>query len=117
MHLIDTSAGFPVYVINLYAWPGALEKARAMEQTVAMLDSTFAELQALGFPPFVIMGDLNAPPGAVMPVALRLGAGELFDPASVPALTGQEAPLATCLAHTAREFSRRDVILLHPKLR
>eukprot|EP00969_Alexandrium_andersonii_P178069 7873681-Alexandrium_andersonii.AAC.1 len=59
---------------------------------------------------------LQRPPASFLPVSLRVGSGELFDPLGIPALTGQDGYVKTCLAHNATAFTARDGIVAHRSL-
>ena len=60
---------------------------------------------------FLTIGNLNAEADTIAPVWAAIRATDIHDLGAAPALTGQDAPLLTCVAHKARSPTRRDYAL------
>eukprot|EP00969_Alexandrium_andersonii_P089365 3944759-Alexandrium_andersonii.AAC.1 len=105
---------FPLVLVNVYAYQGSHQASEARERTRALLAAVFEELAAMPFAPFVIAGDLNAEISDLPIIEAMVEQQQLFDVAAMSELNGGRPPLTTCRAHGARDFKRRDYVLVHP---
>eukprot|EP00969_Alexandrium_andersonii_P039017 1710519-Alexandrium_andersonii.AAC.1 len=44
MYIADTGAGFPMHIINIYGWVGAMQKQAALDRTEELLEAIMAEV-------------------------------------------------------------------------
>eukprot|EP00969_Alexandrium_andersonii_P048677 2135416-Alexandrium_andersonii.AAC.1 len=110
--LVDIGLAAPIMIVNFYAWADSHNKAQQLAQTNRLLCAIFDELHAQPPVPAILLGDLNALPEQVPELASRIAGGKYFDVAALPQLAGEAAPIKTCLAHSAKQMSRRDFVFM-----
>ena len=95
----------------MYGYTDAHADAKAKEANNALFQLIMQDVQYRDLP-FLIMGDFNSDLEDIQCVNAMVESGMLCDLTSMPHLTGQQAPLETCFAHSAKTHTRRDFMLI-----
>ena len=81
-----------------------------------MVEAIFAEIDHLGNPPFILVGDLNANTDDIPAIEIALQSGRLMDIGQHAERFGQPAAEPTCFVTPVSDGTRRDYVLASPEL-
>eukprot|EP00969_Alexandrium_andersonii_P068923 3039835-Alexandrium_andersonii.AAC.1 len=116
MYLVDVGSFVPVRFINVYSWSGSQCKKERHDASVCLLSSLVQEIES-DTTPCVLLGDINCDYETIPALRQAVEVGSLIDIASRADLTGQDAPLNTCVAHGSLAPTRRDYVFIQPTMR
>ena len=105
-----------MYLIGLYGWTNGHGSEQASSGTNCLLEALFAELEQLGQPPFLMVGDFNANTDDLFAFDVALQSGRIIDVGQCADRFGQPPSAPTCYATPTSQGTRRDYVFSSPEL-